>query len=319
MILLNKRHIEVLILPLAFLSSCATILNKPVQKIFISTHQNARVQSVGKAVVIDSSLFFQPITKAYYVPRSNEPLVITLEVDSTTKQVSLRPTRSFAYWYNILSNYGIGMLVDKNNMKRYAYPIRNYFSVKDTTITISRFAPVEKGSMNLTISLPFMTQFTIKTTDRTYISAGIFGAEAGWEYYYKRDHYLSLHAGAATDAFGEYIGPGYFDMGNTLFTSVRNNTIIGSFDFGYGIHLSQLKWIRHYRDTTKTDQAVKNKGLGVSVSTQYRIGNYFRIGAIYQPMLLAVNSRPFANYQHYLSINLIWKFPISTSYRRNEL
>lgn len=298
---------------LSLFSSCATLLNNPVQKIFIATDNKVKVISVEKNVLVDSSLMGINAPRAYYIIRSNNSLKVNLEIDSIKKAIFLHPRNSFAYWFNIYCNYGIGMLVDKNNTRRYSYPVRNYLTVKDTSIKILRFAPINKGTINLSLSLPFTTIFSIKTTNKQYISAGIFGFEAGLDYFYQKNRYISMNIGVATDkGITEYFGPGYIQIGNTIFTSVRNNYVVGSFDFGYGINVSQLKWIRTtIGDTINLDQSKRNIGLGLSFSTQYRVGNYFRLGVLYQPNLLNTGFKSAFHYQHYISLNLIWKLPIN--------
>jgi hypothetical protein len=311
MLIEKKRYPEVLIL-MTLLSSCATVLNKPVQKVFIATDKNLTVTSVERAVIIDSSLSLAAI---YYVPRSNKPLIVHIKAGSNETSVKLKPTNSFAYWFNIIENYGIGMLVDKDNVERYGYPARNYLYASGDSINISRFAPIEKGSINLSLSPTLMNSFDMKAPNKQYYSGGVFGLEAGVEYFYQRNKYLSFNTGAATTVFGEYIGSGSYETGNVLFASVKNNFIAGRFDFGYGVNLSKLTWQKRYNDTAKLGESVKNTGAGFSLSSQYRIGNYFRIGALYQPVLFNIRNGPVISYQHFLSLNLIWKLPLHTSTR----
>jgi hypothetical protein len=296
---------------LILLSSCATVLNSPVQKISISTDKNIQVLSVDRAALIDSTFIGIDGSGTYYIPRSNKPLQVVLQIDSTKKTIILHPKSSFAYWFNIYANSGIGMLIDKNNPKRYAWSVRNYLKLKDTTIKRYRFAPIEKGTINLSLSPTFSTIFSIQAKDKRYNSAGVFGLEAGVEYFYRNNNYLSINVGAATDRFGEYFGPGYVETATTMFTSLRNNNIVGSFDLGYGINASRQKWTIHtLGDTIKINESIKSIGLGLSLSAQYRVGSYFRLGILYQPNILNTSFKPSLNYQHYISLNLIWKFPV---------
>lgn len=307
---MTKYHLALIVI-LLFFSSCATVLNSPVQMIIISTDKKIKVISVDRVTVIDSSFKKVNETKAYYIPRSNEPLKVNLEIDSTPKTIFLLPKKSFAYWCNIPYTYGIGMLVDKDNMKRYGYSKRNYLELEDTLIRRYNFASTKKGTLNLSLSLPYTTVFNLKTIDKRYKSAGIFGLEAGLDYFYQDNNYLSLNLGIATDRFGEYFGPGYIQAANAKYSSFRNNNTVGSFDFGYGINVSQLKWTQQtIGDTLKIDHLIKSTQLGLSLSAQYRIGYYFRLGVLYQPALLSADFNPSFNYQHYLSLNLTWKLPI---------
>jgi hypothetical protein len=296
---------------LALLASCATVLNQPLQKLTVIADKNIKVISVDKAAMTDSSTGYNYGTVKYYVKRSSQPLLIKLQIDSSIKTVALKAQKSFAYWYNILSNYGIGMLVDKNNLKRYAYPRYNYFTIKDSSIKIHRFAQQKKGTLNVSFSLPVVTGFSLNDSNGKYNSAGIFGIEAGLEYFHKQDQYFSLNIGAATDVFGEHIGTGYFESGHTFFTSLRSNHIAGRFELGYGISLSKFKWQKNYSDSvTSTTQFKGSVAAGLSFAAQYKIGQYFRCGVLYQPGIFNTTYKPVLDYQHYLSLNLIWKLRV---------
>ncbi|MEO8962558.1 MAG: hypothetical protein ABI325_11795 [Ginsengibacter sp.] len=295
-------------------SSCATILNQPIQKVAIATDKNIKAVSIIKSLSVDSSLIRIDAPRFYYMVRSPKPLEVELQLDSTQKTVFLKARNSFAYWANIYCNYGIGMLVDRDNTKRYAYPGNNYFTLKDTTIKRYAFAPVRKGTINLSLSLPLPSFFSLQSETGNYNSVGALGLQAGVDYFYKRDQYLSLNFGAAIDAFDEYFGPGYREFGTVLFTNIMNNNVVGRFDFGYGINLSKLQWRRTtIADTINLDQSIKSTALGFSLSTQYRFGNYFRLGFLYQPDLLRLGNSPALKYQHYISINCTWKIPLKNA------
>lgn len=294
-------------------SSCATILNQPVQRIFISTDKNIKAVSISKSLSVDSSLLRIDAPTIYYIARSTKPLEVELQLDSTKKTIFLKARNSFAYWANIYF-YGIGMLVDRDNIKRYAYPKRNYFTIKDTTVKRYAFAPIKKGTINLSLSLPFPSFFNLQSEEGNYNSVGVLGLQTGIDYFYKNSQYISLNFGAAIDAFGEYFGPGYREFGTVLYANAMNNNVVGSFDFGYGINLSKFQWKRTtIGDTINLDQSIKSTALGFSLSAQYRFGNYFRFGFLYQPDFLRLNRQPTLKYQHYLSFNFIWKLPIKNA------
>lgn len=295
-------------------SSCATIMNQPVQKIAIVTDENIKAVSVRKSLMVDSSLIRIDAPRLYYIVRSSKPLAIDFQFDSTQKTVFLKARNSFAYWSNLYFNYGLGMLVDRDNTKRYAYPGNNFFTLKDTTIKRYAFAPVRKGTMHLSLSLPLPSFYSLQSEKGNYNSVGGFGLQTGVDYFYADDQYLSLNVGAAIDAFGEYFGPGYRELGTVLFTNIMNNNVMGKFDLGYGINLSKLKWRRTtVGDTINLDRSIKNTALGFSLSTQYRFGNYFRLGFLYQPDLLNLSNSSALKYQHYISINFTWKLPLKNA------
>ena len=301
-----------------FLGSCASILNSPVQNVHIATGEKIRHITVDNCITVDSSQMGADAPKSYLVQRSNKDLVIHLQLDSGSKTVLFRPRSSFAYWFNIYANYGIGMLVDRDNLKRYCYSSRNWLTIKDTMVYRRRFAPLPKGTMRLSVGLPLVNVFQLKSQNRIYTSGGLFGLEAGLDYFYKTDGYISLSAGAATDAgLGERFGKGYYERGRSLYASIKNNHVIGSFDLGYGVSFSGLEWKRlPYGDTIHLHESVKSTGLGLSLSGQYRFGNYFRMGVLYQPNIFSTNLTPAFNYQHYMAVNLLWKLPLNRVTRR---
>jgi len=316
---LNKRVTTIFLSLVPLFYSCATILNEPVQKLVISTDENIKIVSVNNSKSPDPSLVNQSDSKTYTVLRSNEPLVITLQIDSTQHSILLNSRNSAPYLMNILYNFGIGILVDKDDVRRYTYPARNYFTATDTIIKRYRFPPTERGTMLLSLSLPLMlNHFTIKTTNGHFNSGGVYGLKTGFSYFYKRNNYLSLNGGAATNKFGEYwlVDTGYFEHCNVLFASLKNNHSIGSFDVGYGIHLSRMGWTRDFGDTAKKDLVLRNVGIGPAISAEYRFGKCFRIGCFYQPVLYDLNSMEFTTYQHYFSLDFLWQLPIRTPVKR---
>jgi hypothetical protein len=301
------------LLLLTMCSSCATILNQPVQKITVAADKNIKVVTVDRSLKTDSSTGYNNGPVSYYLERGNKPAFIQLRIDSTKKTVWLKAQNSVAYWYNILSNYGIGTLVDKDNLKRYAYPRNNYLTLKDTTVKMHRFAPMKKGTINLSFSLPFITGYYINDSSGKYSTTGVFGIEGGIEYFHTQNQYLSLHAGAGTTVFGERFGSGIFESGHNFFASLRNNNIVGRFDLGYGISVSKLRWQQDRRDSGSiTRQLKKSITAGLSLAAQYRIGQYFRFGILYQPGIINTSYKPTFDYQHYLSLNLIWKLKVKS-------
>ncbi len=301
-------------LGLILLPSCATVLNGPVQRVAITTDNKVKVLSVENATYIDSTWMGPEAPRYYYIPRSDKPVAVKVSRDTGISTLYLHPHNSVAFWANLYFNYGIGMLVDRDNKKRFSYPSKNYLTARDTIISNNRFAPVKKGTMDLTLSLPFVNDFNIRTPNGPYRAASVLGLAGGLDYFYRDNHYLSLVLGVANDRgiWDRVIYKGYFQTGNVAYASVRNNHVIGSFDLGYGINLSRFRWTKTTAgDTIAGNQAAINTGLGLSFSAQYRFGNYFRLGVQYQPNLVNLRDLSTYNYQHYISLDLVCKFRIN--------
>jgi len=306
--------LKVLVIPV-FFSSCATLVNGPAQNIRIATDEKIRRVSVENALFVDSSARAPEGPRTYLVRRSHETLFIHARLDSGEKIIRLLPHNSFAWWVNI-DTYGIGMLVDKNDPKRYAYRRWTYLALKDTTVTLRRFAPVPKGIMYLSLSVPLINIFSLTSPEGRSTPAGPFGLEAGVDYFYEKDRYISLSAGTGSSVFVDHIGKGYYTTGRTFFGSIRNGLLIGSFDLGYGLSFSDLLWSKVTTgDTVNLDRSTSSTAIGFSLSAQYRFSRYFRFGILYQPALFSTNLSPPFSYQHYISAGLAWSWPI----RRVEL
>jgi hypothetical protein len=294
-----------------FLSSCATILNRRAQHIQITADEKIRRVSVDNALFTDSSAREQKGFTVFLVRRSHEPLFIHAQLDSGEKIIRLRPQNSIAFWLNI-ETYGLGMLVDFNNPKRYGYRRRSYLALKDTTVILRRFASVPKGTMYFSLSpLPSVNLFSLKSPEGQSTPGGPLGLAVGVDYFYKPDGYISLSVGTGTSAFVDHIGNGYFDTGRTFFGNIMNNHIIGSFKLGYGLSFSELLWSRETNyDTVSLVESVRSAGIGLSFSAQYRITKNLGLGLLYQPTLLSVNRSPAFGYQHYISAGVVWKWRI---------
>ena len=296
-----------------FISSCATLSNSPAQKIWIATDSTITHLSVEKSILIDSSIQGSRKPASYIVPRSARELAIHFRLDTIEKTLLLHPRNSFAYWYNILGNYAIGMLVDRDKDKRYAYPAWTYLTKNDTGVHRHRFPSIPKGQLRLSLGYAPINILSLKSPEGQYAAFGVFGLETGLDYFYKKDRYLSLTVGAATSAAPvDHFGKGYLRRANTFYANIRNNYVIGSFDLGYGISMADLQWVRTtLGDTVNLNKTTNNIGFGLSLSGQYRIGNSFRIGLLCQPNLLNTDHSPTFNYQHYISLNFCWKIPFN--------
>lgn len=303
-----NRIISILLIGLLF-SSCATILNNGAQKITITSDKKIKVVSV------DSSLKVFGDRNSVYLERSMNPIKINLQVDTANKTILIKPHSSVAYWANIYFNYGIGMLVDKDNPKRYAYPKRFYLQQNDNDVIVRRFAPTLKRSIYWHIALPHANFFYLTTLDGYRSSGGFWGIESGLDYFYKDNRFISIYAGSATDFFVPVPAAvdirGEYQSSSGIFVNARNNYRIGSFDLGYGASYSTLYWRKtNNTDSTFTPQTKSNSAIGLSFNSSFRFGELFQLGLLYQPYFIRIDNKVQADYQHQISIELIWKIPI---------
>ena len=308
------RPVFLFIITLLF-ASCATVLNGPTQTIRVTTGKNIRHISIDSSMELSSPAPAGPYV--YVVRRNKAPLVIHLDSDSGRKTVLLKSRNSFAWWFNIYCNDGLGMLVDRKNPKRYGYPPSSHITLADTTVRLRRSIPVGKGSVRLSLATSVVNVFNLQTRSGRDYTGGIFGIEAGLDYFYTTNRYLSFSAGAASSAgLWEYVGAGTHTLGSSLYLNAANNHVIGGLDMGYGISFSRLQWRRISQGIIPSpDSTVNTTGLGASFSASYRITNQLRVGILYQPTFWSMNHSPAYNYQDYISLRLAWKIPLN---RRNR-
>ncbi len=303
---MNKNSYVILVA--LFFSSCATILNSPVQHVSIVTSKRIEVVSV------DSSMNSFGGRNSFYLRRGKDPLRLNLLVDSVEQKFAVKAYSSFAYWINIYFNYGIGLFFDKDNPKRYTYPRRRYLRMKGDRVVADRFAPTLKGTKNWHIAVPHSNFFRVATPGGHKKSEGFLGIETGLDYVYKDNRFISVYGGAATDFIAplpvpiEYFGE--HESSSGIFVNARNNYRLGSFDLGYGISYSALFWRRkNPDDITFIPQAKTNSALGLSFTSSFRFGEYFHLGFLYQPYFVSIGNKTVMDYQHQISIELIWKNP----------
>lgn len=275
-------------------------VNKPVQKIYITTGTGVRVIAAAGAT---------SITKAYIVPRSNKPLAIQLTIDSTQKTVYLDACKNYGRFLNMKYVFSKRDSGDSYAYKGWTYPKKNVVTVTGGVVRISRFMPVKTGTVNITIS-PGVQIFHLRTHNGQYNSAGILGLEAGVHYFYRENRFLSFNAGAATDGLPlpiDYFGPGYIQRGSAICTSISNNIIKGRFAIGYGLSLSRLYWTAlPINDSLLAKRKTGSTGLGPSFSAGYRVRENLRTGLLYQPTLLNLNHTPLFSYQYYMAVHCTW-------------
>ena len=262
-------------------------------------------------VTVDSSFHFAGNRNSFFVVRRRNPIKLNVEIDSVKKTIYIKSRNSLEYWSNLYFNCGIGMLIEKDEPKRYSYPSRIYLEYKDTNIIVNHYPPTRKGTFNWHLAFPTVNFIHLKTIRNYESNAGALGLESGFDYFYKDNRYLSVYAGIA----GDYSIPdkvnrieGEFQTSTTTFINVRNNYDIGCFNWGYGLNISNLVWQNIFFNRTSNYRIIKdNICLGFSFIASYRFGDVFQIGLLYQPDFLNLMVHPEIDYQHYITIELAWK------------
>jgi hypothetical protein len=315
-LILNKT-ITFLVLTFLF-SSCATVLNRRTKRLDIITNIPAKVQINNNILTsVNNRTKIQNL-------RDIRPLTLSVFNDSISKDLVLDSRSSFAYWFNIYANCGLGMLIDNSNPKRYGYPRRIWVDMTNNKNNYTRYNPViKKGELQLRISLPWINNFLLKPINEnsTKSSLGYWGLMTGLDYYVATNHFINFSISVTADLFLPFPAvvdfSGEYDEMSSLFIVFSNNYKLKRFSAGYGISFSENTWNHLYSSrfnapppkrepVTKTDYSI---GLLFPISIQ--AGEYFNLGLFYRPSFLKVIPELEFKYEHLISIDLAWKIPLN--------
>jgi hypothetical protein len=286
-----------------FLSSCVTLLS--------GSHKNVRIFTTEPTKVIYNQDSINTINnKAILsVERKNQPLEITLLTDSALKS----PT----YFSNIFFNYGIGMLVDRKNSKRFSYPDKIYIVSSETTPKYYRFKQSNSnGKLYLNFSLPYINSFLLRPVDESSkVNTGFWGISGGFDYYLRKQQFLSLNASTVIAYFVPVPAPvkiiGPYEIMGSQYISFTNNYRKNRFTFGYGISIARNTWTIHnnnYLDPNLRSLVSKsNAALGLIFPTYFTVGPFLNVGLIYRPTFFRLNDTNKFAYEHLISVDFAYK------------
>jgi hypothetical protein len=230
---------------------------------------------------------------------------------------------SFAYWFNIYTTCGLGMLVDKDRIKRYTYPDPVYIDLTNPSRPVTFYDPLfKKGELYFQYSIPYINSFLLQPfqEDSMKISTGFWGVLAGLDYYYRNNRFLNVSIGGVCDftapvpAYIDYSGE--YNFTSSLYISISNNYRINRFTAGYGLSFSKNIWDHRYSDWLDPPPPLKDpvKRIGYSLGFVFPLymqtGRFFCIGLLYRPSLLNVYPEVKFKYEHLISIDFAFKIPL---------
>jgi hypothetical protein len=312
------RKSALLVVVILVLSSCATVLNRSTKTIYITTTTPAKV-----VVNKDTLRTFQDKIPVE-VQRQSTDLKITVFSDSVTKKVLIKPRNSFMFWLNAYPTplLWTGFLIDKKNPKRYTYPTRMYFDMKDTTNTYLSYDPrSKKGEIDLRISLPHINNFLLKPDNESNykLNTGFWGLTVGLDYYHSAKQFINLSATGVMDFFlpipAAVDMAGYYEIMNSTYFSVSNNHKIKNFTVGYGLCYVKNTWNLNYSDwgdepLTVETVSKSNNAIGFIFPAYYMPSEHFFIGVVYRPTLFRLSTENPFKYEHLISIDFGWKIKL---------
>jgi hypothetical protein len=296
-------------------TSCATMMNKDVTIIRVKTTEPSKI-------VLNSDTFKTKKNRFdITVPRSKATLQLTILTDSLKKSVSVKSRNSFEYYSNIFCNYGIGLLVDKNNLKRYDYPSPIYVNLKDTINQYFRYDIMyhtKKGGFYWHFSFPHVNFFTFKPQGESIkLNTGFMGFSTGFDYFYAKNRYLNLSESGVMDFFLPFPGPirydGEWEFMESAYLSLSNNYKIKQFSVGYGFSYAKNRWAhRNFtwdkpEPPSRENAFASHNAIGFVLNAYFQIGKTFNLGLIYRPTFIRFGATPTFQYEHLMSLDLAWK------------
>jgi hypothetical protein len=300
-----------------FLNSCATIINQRRQRIDIITDKPASV-SINDHILLSSK------NKISFVAlRDIVPIRLTVFNDTLKKELSLEPRTSALYWINIFYNCGLGMLIDRNSPKRFAYPGRVFVSMTDKSTSFSSYNPfIGKGTLNLNLSLPWINNFVLNPLNETTSknSLGFMGISVGADYYYRKNKFVNLTAGGVMNFFLPFPAAvdfsGEVDIMSSSYLTLSDNFRMKRFSAGFGLSLSKNSWNHMYYDWGNPPPPLRDPvkrtdiSLGFAFPFYIQTSEYFSIGMLYRPSVLTIDPALKLKYNHVLSVDFIWKISL---------
>ncbi len=301
------------------------MMNTRHNQIAVNTTEPSKVMYNGRLTMTQNNKTW------IFVERSKEPLQITVSTDSLEKEIILKPRNSFAFWSNIVFNYGIGMLVDKNNPKRYTYPKNVYVNSSDTFPRIFR-TPVKniynKGDFFVNLSIPHVNAFLLKPEAESYkANAGFWGVAVGMDYYYSPKHFINASAFGIMDIFIPFPAPvtyaGEHEFMSSMYVAASHNHQIKNFTIGYGLSYSRNSWdLRNYgrldppepsRDPVKK----AHNAWGFVLPVSYKFYEQLGVGLTYRPTFFRPALTQKFAYEHTISLDVSFRFKLSKT-RKNS-
>ncbi|HEY0299077.1 MAG TPA: hypothetical protein VGB84_07650 [Arachidicoccus sp.] len=318
---MGKISLAISFVAMVILVSCSSILNNEQETITISTNKSIKNIKLYNGILIDSIQNKSAKSQKYTVYRSREPLRVELQTDSSVKTYQLNAKHSSAYWWNIPSNFGWGLLVDQLSQKRFTYPSYSFFPMNDSahvkevhylkrtaehrcnSDAYRSYISSRAGTVDFRITYHIVNDIEVKYKNIDEERAGgLIGLGIGTDFYTKNNQFISFDLGVGTshEFIAETLGPD--TLSSVLYGNVRYNHVVGRFNLGYGINFSRY---RLYEEKDSASQTYRNTALGLSLFVQYKLTNNFGVGILYQPGIYTITKATagFSN-QNYFSVNL---------------
>ncbi|HOY21299.1 MAG TPA: hypothetical protein PLC89_28555 [Haliscomenobacter sp.] len=304
------RSITMIVLLAVGCTSCASILNPRYKSMSVFTQQPSKV------IIRSDTLHTEANQVNFLIPRSKDSLKLVIVTDTSRQTFQIASRSSFAYYLNIVYNYGLGMLIDHGSPKRYTYPRRIYLD-SNWSRGLKTLPATHQGEVNFQVSFPYINSFiTQPVGENRKANTGFWGLGVGVDYYHQDRQYLSLNLHTVSDFFFPVPAPVTYEGGQEFmssnYLSLSNHHRIKRFDWGYGLSWIENKWgVDYYEDIPDPSIALTNRkrhqAMGLEFSGYYFTGPSFHMGLIYRPSFVRLYTDPVFKYEHLISVDLAWK------------
>ncbi len=305
-----------LIVAAATLPGCATLLNSNQTRVSLYTAKPASIIYMGDTLAtVNDKVTIR-------VERDAKNLKVVLLEDSVSKPVTIPSNMSFAWYSNILFNYGLGMLVDARTPKRFGYQRHAFLTSNPSSAGIARIAPYnKKGDLYLHLSLPHVNYFSLyPQSEGRKEKIGFWGITGGLDYFHRHNQFVQLSITGAMDFFFPVPAAidisGEYELMSTLNVSLTNNHRIRRWKLGYGLSLARNSWEWRYYPRwnppppTRTPVTKQQLALGLALPVYYQLGRSFHLGFVYRPSFYRPGANQDFKYEHVASLDFCWKLKL---------
>ncbi len=304
------------------LGSCVTMFNRPSTTINVRVPKNAKVVYTNERGSSDSVAPDVNNMARLIVRRSDKLLPLTVLSDTGSFTFQVEPVLSSLFYANLYGFYGIGFLVDHNNMNRFTYP---HFIYPDPRPDAKRGykinAPLLKSDWEISFTPPFVNGFVFNPA-RMSPRGGVLGIGLGTAYHYSDKRFWWGELGTAASGG---MGDGYRRIDSIpansrlrltgWYLNMRHHHQLGRLDLGYGLSTGERRGREFYDTylgaTYKGDSVVRRFShvtTGLSFSANYRIATSFYAGISYQPQMFEISKKNTGfSYSHMTVFGFSWR------------
>lgn len=178
----------------------------------------------------------------------------------------------------------------------------------------------KKGEFRLKLGLPYLNHLNLKPNNNIKVNKfGFIGESAGLEYSYSDKRFLEFsfsYVGVADNPLPvPFDKEGEYTTQYSSYFSITNNYQKNRVTYGYGVNYSINTWAEGFRSfedsVLSTRNQITNQAIGLTLNSYYRVGKSFNLGVVYRPTYIRQNKSLENEYEHLISIELLWRIRLN--------